>query len=650
MMGPLRDLYGIVGGSVAELARPAHLSTPAFARSACPPSTCRSRPPDFDVFWRELVERGLPELGRRSAGSDRRHPAQGGGARGRRDADHGPRRARPGAANSPRPRRAGWQAATTTTVIDPLARGRHRPPPVARPRSSAAAEPGARSPPSSPARGGGDAGQPRRRRAAPTRARCSGCPGRRCAEFAPAASTWSSTRRRSRASLPFDSRGLRPRRRDRRPRLPDRRATPPWSPPPDARGLVASTARRVLAAETGGAVPADDRTAAAARRGQGRARMSRTMAWIEPSGSTSATDIASRAARGARPLGRCVGTWLNTDRGSSGGHPAIRARRERDGRLFVRGFGAGDPERGLRLGRDRGDPARPDRRPTARAWAFNCRFEFGVASRPTSPPTTSRGSWSRRSSPASTDDSAARRLLDARVLPPGGPPVSAGATPQPRAANGSTRGGAARDRPRRRCSARWVVFEPGRRGITRVEIEAGRRRGHGPASRLGRRARRPTGARSPAPVFADDVAGDEAWAFPRRATTTAAQRVELFGYLNRGLLASTPATTLHRRQRRARDYFTRELLLPAVSPIDAREPLDRASTSARRRSAPSTRVAELARERFAARADEYDRARDLPRGGLRRPLRGRPARADGPRERRRARARAAAAATRSGSG
>lgn len=43
MMGPLRDLYGVVGGSVARSLAP-RIYTRAFARSPSPPSACRSRP------------------------------------------------------------------------------------------------------------------------------------------------------------------------------------------------------------------------------------------------------------------------------------------------------------------------------------------------------------------------------------------------------------------------------------------------------------------------------------------------------------------------------------------------------------------------------------------------------------------------------
>jgi hypothetical protein len=58
-------------------------------------------------------------------------------------------------------------------------------------------------------------------------------------------------------------------------------------------------------------------------------------------------------------------------------------------------------------------------------------------------------------------------------------------------------------------------------------------------------------------VFADDVAGDAAWAF-RAGFDLGWQRVELFGYLNRGVLAVDAGTTFTDGSGRS-DYFTREL-------------------------------------------------------------------------------------------
>ncbi|MDX6582618.1 MAG: hypothetical protein QOI10_1802 [Solirubrobacterales bacterium] len=73
-------------------------------------------------------------------------------------------------------------------------------------------------------------------------------------------------------------------------------------------------------------------------------------------------------------LSGLVGSWLNTDRGSSGGVLRFLIE-ERDGALGVRGVGVGDPEpyewpeaEAAAFAPTPGDP---------QAWAFNCRFEFG---------------------------------------------------------------------------------------------------------------------------------------------------------------------------------------------------------------------------------------------------------------------------------
>ncbi len=102
----------------------------------------------------------------------------------------------------------------------------------------------------------------------------------------------------------------------------------------------------------------------------------------------------------------------------------------------------------------------------------------------------------------------------------------------------------------------WVVFESGTTGITRVVIAAD---GGGAIARVygsGDDGETEWGS-SPAPVFADDVAGDDAWAF-RAAYDHGWQRVQLFGYLNRGVLAVDAGTTFTDGSPRS-DYFTREL-------------------------------------------------------------------------------------------
>lgn len=83
--------------------------------------------------------------------------------------------------------------------------------------------------------------------------------------------------------------------------------------------------------------------------------------------------------RGAEPgqgrleLGGLVGTWVNTDGGSSGG-VARMVITERDGELRIRAFGIGDPEP-----RDWGEATGTPFSQTvdsSRAWAFNCTYEF----------------------------------------------------------------------------------------------------------------------------------------------------------------------------------------------------------------------------------------------------------------------------------
>lgn len=102
----------------------------------------------------------------------------------------------------------------------------------------------------------------------------------------------------------------------------------------------------------------------------------------------------------------------------------------------------------------------------------------------------------------------------------------------------------------------WVVFESGTTGIVRVEIEAD---GEGAGVRVfgsGDDGETEWGS-SPAPAFADDVGGSEAWAF-RAGYDHGWQRVELFGYLNRGVLAIDAGTTFTDGSERS-NYFTREL-------------------------------------------------------------------------------------------
>ena len=125
----------------------------------------------------------------------------------------------------------------------------------------------------------------------------------------------------------------------------------------------------------------------------------------------------------------------------------------------------------------------------------------------------------------------------------------------------------ARERPERAPAERpeidlgplvgtWVVFESGTTGITRVEIGAD---GGEATARVYGSADdgEAEWGGQPAAVFADDVAGADAWAF-RAAYDHGWQRVQLFGYLNRGVLAVDAGTTFTDGSARS-NYFTREL-------------------------------------------------------------------------------------------
>jgi hypothetical protein len=86
----------------------------------------------------------------------------------------------------------------------------------------------------------------------------------------------------------------------------------------------------------------------------------------------------ARAPRGGGlDLSELLGTWVNTDRGSSGGTLRYEIS-QRDGRLFVHGFGAGDPE-AFDWGETEAIPLAQTVSET-RAWALNCRFGFGFSS------------------------------------------------------------------------------------------------------------------------------------------------------------------------------------------------------------------------------------------------------------------------------
>ena len=104
---------------------------------------------------------------------------------------------------------------------------------------------------------------------------------------------------------------------------------------------------------------------------------------------------------------------------------------------------------------------------------------------------------------------------------------------------------------------RWVIFADETTGISEVEVAASggkvsvRALGSGPGEA-------PDWGQVPARVFSDDVGGDVVWGF-RASYGHGFERVELFGYLNRGLLCVEAGTTFTDSSGRS-PYFTRTFL------------------------------------------------------------------------------------------
>ena len=103
----------------------------------------------------------------------------------------------------------------------------------------------------------------------------------------------------------------------------------------------------------------------------------------------------------------------------------------------------------------------------------------------------------------------------------------------------------------------WVIFSRETTGLTRVEISAG-----GDGTRVRAFGSATDGEADwgevEARVFSDDAAGTEAWGF-LAAYEHEHERVQLNGYLNRGLLAVEAATTFTDESDRS-PYFTRTFM------------------------------------------------------------------------------------------
>jgi 3-dehydroquinate dehydratase/shikimate dehydrogenase len=118
MMGRLRDLYGLVGGSVEHSLAP-RIYNKGFRALGLPALCLPFSTADFDLFWRELAERGLPGLGIAPHGLTVVAPHKEAALEVATLSTQGAREA--GAANSLVRAGGSWHAATTTRLLDPLA-------------------------------------------------------------------------------------------------------------------------------------------------------------------------------------------------------------------------------------------------------------------------------------------------------------------------------------------------------------------------------------------------------------------------------------------------------------------------------------------------------------------------------------------------
>jgi 3-dehydroquinate dehydratase/shikimate dehydrogenase len=117
VMGRLRDLYGLVGGSVAPSLAP-RIYNKGFRALGLPALCVPFAVSDFHRFWSELVEDGLPSLGIAPRGLTVVTPHKESALEVADLSTVGAREA--GASNSLVRAGRGWQAATTTRVVDPL--------------------------------------------------------------------------------------------------------------------------------------------------------------------------------------------------------------------------------------------------------------------------------------------------------------------------------------------------------------------------------------------------------------------------------------------------------------------------------------------------------------------------------------------------
>jgi hypothetical protein len=104
---------------------------------------------------------------------------------------------------------------------------------------------------------------------------------------------------------------------------------------------------------------------------------------------------------------------------------------------------------------------------------------------------------------------------------------------------------------------RWVIFADETAGLSEVEVAQSDGRVSVRALGSGT-GEAPNWGQVPARVFSDDVGGDEVWGF-RASYDHGFERVELFGYLNRGLLCVEAGTTFTDSSGRS-PYFTRTFL------------------------------------------------------------------------------------------